>query len=224
MHRKEDVEALNRKNSTPMKLSSFGKESAYYKLESLDDIYFNKNIEIYFKNFIRGNQDTIYLHIIISFLILLVGLFNYINLYTAVVQKRSRELCVKKIFGAGRFQVFSQLYVENVIFNAITLFFVWLIVEITRNVVSYEFGIPIRTDGYFDILISGLVLLILPFVVLIYPYFRLLYNVPVRTLKIMSGKNEKLVSRFIFLFMQYVITFGLAVSCHILQYPVKIPL
>lgn len=212
LHRKEDVEALNRKNSTPMQLISFGKESVYYKLESLDDIYFNKNIEIYFNNFIRGNQDVIYLHIIISFLILLVGLFNYINLYTAVVQKRSRELCVKKIFGAGRFQVFSQLYVENVIFNAITLFFVWLIVEITRNVVSYEFGIPVLSDGYFDILISGLVLLILPLVVLIYPYFRLLYNVPVRTLKIVSGKNEKLVSRFIFLFMQYVITFGLTVA------------
>ena len=152
LHRKEDVEALNRKNSTPMQLSSLGKESAYYKLESLDDIYFNKNIEIYFKNFIRGNQDVIYLHIIISFLILLVGLFNYINLYTAVVQKRSRELCVKKIFGAGRFQVFSQLYVENVIFNAITLFFVWLIVEITRNVVSYEFDIPVRTDTNFSFL------------------------------------------------------------------------
>lgn len=212
LYRKEDVAVLNKKNAVPMQLSQYGKEFVYYKLEPVDDIYFNKNINIYFKNFIRGNKDTIYLHTIISLLILLVGLFNYINLYTIAIQKRIRELSIKKIFGAGRFQVFSQLYIENVIFNAIALFFVWMIVEITLNLVSHEYGIPVRSDKYFDLLISGVVLLILPFVILIYPYFRLMYNVPVRTLKIISATGEKLTSRFIFLFMQYVITFSLIIA------------
>lgn len=212
LYRPEDVVALNKKNVKPMKLSYTMDEEIFYRMYPLRELYLNQEVQIYVKTFLRGNTDVLKLLALVSGLILLVGLFNYVNLYTVVMQKRGKELGIKQIFGASKKQIFGQLYVENMCLNGIALLVVWLIVEVTRQVVATKYGIPVQSDSGFDWLLSGSVLLVLPFLTALYPFWKYTHAVPVRSLHSVFVGGKSLASRFVFLFFQYIITFCLVVA------------
>lgn len=212
LYRPEDVVALNKKNAKPMKLSYTMDEEIFYRMYPLRELYLNQEVQIYVKTFLRGNTDVLKLLALVSGLILLVGLFNYVNLYTVVMQKRGKELGIKQIFGASKKQIFGQLYVENMCLNGIALLVVWLIVEVTRQVVATKYGIPVQSDSGFDWLLSGSVLFVLPFLTVLYPFWKYTHAVPVRSLHSVFVGGKSLASRFIFLFFQYIITFCLVVA------------
>lgn len=212
LYRPEDVVALNKKNAKPMKLSYTMDEEIFYRMYPLRELYLNQEVQIYVKTFLRGNTDVLKLLALVSGLILLVGLFNYVNLYTVVMQKRGKELGIKQIFGASKKQIFGQLYVENMCLNWIALLVVWLIVEVTRQVVATKYGIPVQSDSGFDWLLSGSVLFVLPFLTALYPFWKYTHAVPVRSLHSVFVGGKSLASRFVFLFFQYIITFCLVVA------------
>lgn len=212
LYRPEDVVALNKKNAKPMKLSYTMDEEIFYRMYPLRELYLNQGVQIYVKTFLQGNTDVLKLLALVSGLILLVGLFNYVNLYTVVMQKRGKELGIKQIFGASKKQIFGQLYVENMCLNGIALLVVWLIVEVTRQVVATKYGIPVQSDSGFDWLLSGSVLFVLPFLTALYPFWKYTHAVPVRSLHSVFVGGKSLASRFVFLFFQYIITFCLVVA------------
>ena len=212
LYRPEDVVALNKKNAKPMKLSFTMDEEIFYRMYPLRELYLNQEVQIYVRTFLRGNTDVLKLLALVSGLILLVGLFNYVNLYTVVMQKRGKELGIKQIFGASKKQIFGQLYVENMCLNGIALLVVWLIVEVTRQVVATKYGIPVQSDSGFDWLLSGSVLFVLPFLTALYPFWKYTHAVPVRSLHSVFVGGKSLASRFVFLFFQYIITFCLVVA------------
>lgn len=212
LYKSENVVALNQKLAKPMKLETYMDQAVYFQLLPLEDIYFNREISSYAKAILRGNEDVLRLLGLVSGLILLVGLFNYVNLYTVMMQKRGKELGVKQVFGANRLQIFLQLYAENVCLNLIALFFVWLFIELTRNVMDSTFGIPVQSDSGFDWLLSGSVLFVLPFLTALYPFWKYTHAVPVRSLHSVFVGGKSLASRFVFLFFQYIITFCLVVA------------
>lgn len=212
LYKSENVVALNQKLAKPMKLETYMDQAVYFQLLPLEDIYFNREISSYAKAILRGNKDVLRLLGLVSGLILLVGLFNYVNLYTVMMQKRGKELGVKQVFGANRLQVFLQLYAENVCLNSIALFFVWLFIELTRNVMDSTFGIPVQSDVCFDWLLSGSVLFVLPFLTVLYPFWKYTHASPIHSLRSVFVGGKSLTSRFVFLFFQYVITFCLVVA------------
>ena len=212
LYRPENVVALNKKNEKPMKLSIISDQEAFFRLYPLKEIYLDKSVSAYAKTFLRGNTDVLKLLALVSGLILLVGLFNYVNLYTVVMQKRGKELGIKQVFGASKKQIFGQLYVENMCLNGIALLVVWLIVEVTRQVVATKYGIPVQSDSGFDWLLSGSVLFVLPFLTALYPFWKYTHAVPVSSLRSVFVGGKSLVSRFVFLFFQYIITFCLVVA------------
>ena len=212
LYKSENVVALNQKLAKPMKLETYMDQAVYFQLLPLEDIYFNREISSYAKAILRGNEDVLRLLGLVSGLILLVGLFNYVNLYTVMMQKRGKELGVKQVFGANRLQVFLQLYAENVCLNSIALFFVWFFIEVTRNVMDSTFGIPVQSDVCFDWLLSGSVLFVLPFLTALYPFWKYTHASPIHSLRSVFVGGKSLTSRFVFLFFQYVITFCLVVA------------
>lgn len=212
LYRPESVVALNKKNEKPMKLSMMDDQSVFFRMYPIKEIYLDKSVSAYAKTFLRGNTDVLKLLALVSGLILLVGLFNYVNLYTVVMQKRGKELGIKQIFGASKKQIFGQLYVENMCLNGIALLVVWLIVEVTRQVVATKYGILVQSDSGFDWLLSGSVLFVLPFLTALYPFWKYTHAVPVSSLHSVFVGGKSLVSRFVFLFFQYIITFCLVVA------------
>ncbi|MDP4284194.1 MAG: ABC transporter permease [Bacteroidota bacterium] len=64
-----------------------------------------------------------------ALLILLAACFNYTNLTIARAFTRAKEVGIRKIVGAKRFQVFTQYIVESVLLTLIALGFAWLILS-----------------------------------------------------------------------------------------------
>lgn len=63
----------------------------------------------------------------VALLILLAACFNYTNLTIARALTRAKEVGVRKIVGAKRYQLFLQYVVESVVLSLLALSFAWLI-------------------------------------------------------------------------------------------------
>jgi len=86
-----------------------------------------------------GNEDgavfpaaILYVLAGLALVILLSACFNYTNLSIARSLKRSREVGIRKVMGAGRWQVIAQFIVESVIISLVSLvasFFIFLVLR-----------------------------------------------------------------------------------------------
>ena len=65
--------------------------------------------------FPRGNHKTIYLLSILAILLLVVACLNYVNLTTAKFHVRTKEIDIKKIFGAKSLSLFRQLMCDTLL-------------------------------------------------------------------------------------------------------------
>jgi len=70
----------------------------------------------------KGKISTSYSLSGVALIILLIACINFTNLSTARASRRSREVGMRKVVGAGRFQLFRQFLGESVIFSISALF------------------------------------------------------------------------------------------------------
>ena len=206
-----DIAKYNEKISKPQSLICFGNRPIQFRLLSLKDFYFDKAVSSVSAAFQRGNKDHITVLSVVACMLLLVGIFNFINIYTVIILKRAREFGVKKVYGASGFQIFSQIYAENVCMVAVALLIIWMIVEVTAGMFASVYDIPVKSDVSFDLLLSFILLLGLPLVTSLFPFLRYNYSSPITSLRSVSVGGHSIVSRALFLFIQYVITFSLIV-------------
>lgn len=206
-----DIAKYNEKISKPQSLICFGNRPIQFRLLSLKDFYFDKAVSSVSAAFQRGNKDHITVLSVVACMLLLVGIFNFINIYTVIILKRAREFGVKKVYGASGFQIFSQIYAENVCMVAGALLIIWMIVEVTAGMFASVYDIPVKSDVSFDLLLSFILLLGLPLVTSLFPFLRYNYSSPITSLRSVSVGGHSIVSRALFLFIQYVITFSLIV-------------
>jgi ABC-type antimicrobial peptide transport system permease subunit len=212
LHRAEDSDIINawQKPQTP---SWFNDNEGSYQLIPLKDNYFNSLLITYNAEnmFIKGDKDSIRIISFVAVLLFLIGFLNYLNLYTVIMQKRGLEFGVKKVFGAGRWEFFKQLYVENFLLSVITILFVGMIIEITDKILVHSLGIPILNNAAFNTLLGIGMLFGFPLLATFYPYLRYLYKRPVSSMKGLRQGNNGILSRSFFMIIQYVISFCLIV-------------
>ncbi|MDI9604594.1 MAG: ABC transporter permease [Bacteroidota bacterium] len=209
-----NVEAINQKYGEfgPSSEFKFGGLSRL-QLLPLRDFYFDTSLFLGGGHgmLIQGNRTNILVLSVVTALILLVGLFNFINIYTVITLRRGREFGIKKVYGAKGWQIFVQLYLENFLLAAMAVFGAWLVLEILEALLARSFALTLHPNVVFDVALSFVLLFLLPLVTTIFPYLRYNYSSPITSLRSINREGVSLVSRSIFLFMQYVITFGLIV-------------
>ena len=212
LHRPEDLETFNAAQPI-LKLIVWGNNETKFQLIPLKDNYFDKRLSPYQSEnmFPKGDKDGIYILIFVGILLFTIGVLNYLNLYTVIMQKRGLEFGVKKVFGASRWAFFKQLYTENFLLSAITLMFVGMIIEITDKLLVSILGIPIYKNVAFDTSIFLFTLFAFPLVTMLYPYFRHVYSRPISSIKGIKQGGGSPLTRSLFLTVQYVITFSLIV-------------
>jgi len=81
------------------------------ELQPLRKIYFDAENNK-FDGSIHGNLQTVLFYTTISILLLLIVVINYINLSTLIAGGRIKEIAIRKICGANRFQIIQQMVLE----------------------------------------------------------------------------------------------------------------
>lgn len=85
----------------------------------LEEIRFDSRIK---EDFIaHQSKSTVYIFGLIALILLITAGLNYINLSTAIVNKRVREIGVKKVIGADFRHIFLQLLMEAVLVSSMAL-------------------------------------------------------------------------------------------------------
>ncbi|TWR26055.1 FtsX-like permease family protein [Mucilaginibacter achroorhodeus] len=66
-----------------------------------------------------GGMSTVRMFAIVAVMILVIACINYVNLSTARSMLRAKEVSIRKIIGAGKFQLFMQFMVETALLFAL---------------------------------------------------------------------------------------------------------
>ena len=188
-----------------------------------------------------GRIDTVYLFLAIAAIILIVSCINYVNLTTARAATRSREVGLKKVLGAQRFEIAGHFFLESVLVMLAASFVSLLLVKALlpflstvsrQNLNSVPWGTVVVVTlavGALAALCSGL-----------YPAIHLSAFSPAQTLRIgkFSGRGHATVRRvlvvlqfcastviiigtiFIFLQREYILNLDAGVKTeHVLYVP-----
>lgn len=188
-----------------------GKNRTRAQFYPLNKLYFDLHLAGTNDSWPKGNYTHLLILSTIALLILVIGLFNFINIYTAIGMKRSREFGMKKVFGASRKQMAIQLYLENCFMTLLALLLAWTFVEIGGTAASSLMGISVPSDFYFNLEISVAFLLLLPVLTSIYPFIRYNYIAPVYSIRSVDKSSNPALSRSIFLCLQYILTIVLII-------------
>jgi putative ABC transport system permease protein len=133
----------------------------------------------------------------IALFILLLACINFVNLSTAKSSERAREIGMRKVIGAARFQLVQQFLGESVLFSIasllISIITVKLIIPSFSSLVGTEIGIEYNTDWTTMLLILGGVLAV-GILAGLYPALVISSYKPVKVIKGVysanSGKNK----------------------------------
>jgi putative ABC transport system permease protein len=90
-----------------------------YFLQPLTSIHLHSDLQLELRK--NSNITTSYSLSAVAFLILLIACINYMNLSTARASRRSREVGLRRVVGASRFQLFRQFLGESILFSLIAL-------------------------------------------------------------------------------------------------------
>lgn len=174
--------------------------------------YFDNHIVTFQDNYLKGNYTHILILSAIALLILVIGLFNFINIYTVLVMKRAKEFGMKKMAGAGKQQIGGQLFAENLCMTTIALFLAWVMIEAGTNLFQVWMDIAVPDHIGFNLSLSIGILLLLPVITSLYPFFRYSYATPLSSIRSVGRSGSSTVSRNLFLCLQYILTILLTVT------------
>jgi putative ABC transport system permease protein len=83
----------------------------FLSLEPLRDVYLRSKRD----GFVTGSINNVYIFSVIAVFILLIACINFINLTTARSAERAKEVGIRKVIGAVRFQLAKQFIGESVV-------------------------------------------------------------------------------------------------------------
>jgi putative ABC transport system permease protein len=103
----------------------FNKKDYNYSLflQKISDIIPGKNLR--YPYYLEYPMHGLFLLFLLAFIILLTVIFNYTNLSIARYLTRTREVGIRKVIGASRVQVFTQVMGEAIIIAFIALLFAY---------------------------------------------------------------------------------------------------
>lgn len=115
--------------------------------QKLEDIYFGSN-HLLRSRYERADKQKIIIFTIIAILILLIASINFIVLSSAKSIKRYKEIGVRKIIGATRKSIISQITIESIIIALVSLPFSIMLIEIFIVELSQILNINVLAQFY----------------------------------------------------------------------------
>jgi putative ABC transport system permease protein len=157
-----------------------------------------------------GGIGIIRIFIVVAILILVIACINYINLSTARSMLRAKEVSLRKIVGAARWQLFMQFIVETMLLFlfavTLALTFVYLLTPLFNQVASKEIHVDFLDPRIWKVILVTIAGTLV--VSSIYPAFLLSSFQPIKALK---GKISTRISNVAFRKVLVVIQFAFSV-------------
>lgn len=150
------------------------------KLQPLRDIHLKSAMD----REIKPNGDIKYVYIFsgTALLILLIAGFNFINLSTARSVDRSKEIGLRKVIGASRYQLIQQFLGESLLFSFIASLFSIITVILILPYFNLFAGVDLTLDSKI-IWIYVMIILIVGLFSGLYPAFLISSFKPIKALK-----------------------------------------
>lgn len=204
-----DVSKLNMEGNKQHKLYPSDADSREFTFEfiSVKDVYLDQSLKRELTDMIYGG-NRFYLMITtgVCLLLFVTGLLNFVNIYLITLLKRGKEYGLKRVFGASGRNVFLQIWTENFLLMALSLVIAWLFMEIMiiplgdMLDITYEYKM-------FDFLSALAILIVVPILTSVYPYWKYSNTSPVLSIRSVSLSISSVRMRKVFLSVQYVLTF-----------------
>lgn len=184
-------------------------------LEPLAKIHFNSELP---RDFPRGNKVYIYIFGIVGLFIVIIASVNYINLSTAFSINRTKEIGIKKIFGAGKktlriYFVFESIFITLIAY-LISVLIVSLIIDsdILQQIFSAKLQFNIF-NNFLTFLISFVLAFIIGLFSGLYPAFHL-SSIPTLGATSLSFEHNKRSTflRRVLIIVQFVLSIGVLIG------------
>ena len=206
-----DIKAIKEKMKADVHYDNSNKDIPpyYYSLSNIKELYWDYAI-LNRMSLQGGNKAQLGILIGICIVILLTGIMNFVNLYLICMQKRQKEYGLRKIFGIGKIELFWHIWSENLLLIMAALFFASLLLEVIHVPINRLLGLSFeytRFDGW----LFGGILLLLPMLTSLYPFFKSCFSRPIVSLRSIGSGRQSVRNRIILLCIQYVFTFLLTV-------------
>ncbi len=143
------------------KLEGYPFENILY-LEPLTEIYFNTNVNMDFAT--KGNANLLFVLGLIAVIVLLLACINYMNLSLARSVKRTTEVGLRKVVGAGRYQILLQFLGEAVFFSffavLVALVASLILLPLFRDLIERPLSFMVFDNPVYLFGLAGLILLV----------------------------------------------------------------
>jgi putative ABC transport system permease protein len=155
-----DITSLEKqiKTFTANKIS--GRPASIYSFQNLSDVYLGSGEKG--GSVIHGNLSSVRIFSAIALLIILVAAINYIILSTAISTGRTKEIGIRKTFGAGVDKIKNQFLSESLVLVSfalpVALLLMWLILPLAGRL--FQTQLHIMKSNIVDYILSYLVLVI----------------------------------------------------------------
>lgn len=184
-----------------------GIQKFMYEYIPWDGFYFNSSVNQRSLSTMRkGNEKMLSLLGIIATVILVISVFNYVNMYNVVLLKRYKELGVKKVYGVGGNHLFAVFWTENMVMVSMAVFTALLLIVSFARIIETEIEVPIRLNMQFDTMLLAGILIFLPLLTSIWPFIRYCRTKPVLSVKADPAAFHFFSLRRLLLMGQYVMT------------------
>lgn len=169
-----------------------GNTAIKFFVQPLTDIYFHSDLK--FELSPGGNITQVRLLSTISIFLILLAVINYVNLVTARSSIRSREIGIKKVFGASRSDLVTQVLLESILFSFLAMFLACGLIQVILFI--YQSATGSQLTGPFPLLKAHYAWLILFSLFVgtlagIYPAFYLTAFKPLLSIRPFAGLPGK---------------------------------
>lgn len=163
-------------------------------IQPLADIHYNSDVGY---DEPTGNKHYLYGFTAVAIFILLVASVNYMNLATARVARRAKEVGMRKIMGSGRTRLVIQFLGEAIFFSFVAMVFGYVLVQVTLTItpINELLGKSLSIDFQNESILIGWMLafsLVLGLISGLYPAFYLSSIAPISALvgNLRAGKGN----------------------------------
>jgi putative ABC transport system permease protein len=156
---------------------------------------------------------------LIAFLILILACINFTNLATARSIMRQKEIGIRKVAGAGKFQLSKQLFLESILLviisTVVSLLFTSEFLVLLNNITGKSLSIPF-SNPVFILIIIGLII-ISSFFAGIYPAIYLPMFKPVDMFRKQTLNKGKSILRKALIMLQFSLSIAFVICTFVMS-------